>query len=249
MLRFAIPLLAASSLSALAAAQTIPNWSYQGKTGPVFWSKISPEYSACSKGQQQSPVDIRNARLDKALQPLQFHFLAGPVTVVNTGNTIQVRVDPGSTLLTGGVRYELQSFEFHDPSEHTIHNKLSDMELDMMFRSADGKQAGVAVLMNEDEGYPNATLATLWQNLPARRGQSEKIADMVNAGGLLPGDRGYWTYMGSELTPPCSEGVRWFVFEQPVTISRSQYNAFVALYRRNTRPTQDMHGRKIEANE
>ena len=37
---------------------------------------------------------------------------------------------------------------------------------------------------------------------------------MVNAGGLLPADRGYWTYMGSELTPPCTEGVRWFVFEQ-----------------------------------
>lgn len=235
------------SLASLASAQA--NWSYQGKTGPVYWSKISPDYSACSKGQQQSPIDIRNARLNTALQPLQFHFLAGPVTVTNTGNTIEVHVDPGSFMVADGVRYELRSFEFHNPSEYTIHNKLSDMEVDMEFRSADGKEADLAIRLNEDEGFPSATLATLWQHLPARPGQSEKITEMVNPGGLLPADRGYWTYMGSELKPPCTEGVRWFVFEQSISISRSQYNAFAALYKRNTRPTQDLHGRKIEANE
>lgn len=237
------------SLAGLASAQANPNWSYHGKTGPVFWGKLSPDYSACSKGQQQSPIDIRNARLNTALQPLEFHFLAGPVTVTNTGNGIEVQVDPGSSMVADGVRYELLSVSFHNPSEHTIHNKLSDMEADMMFRSADGKQAGVAVLLNEDEGFPNATLATLWQHLPARPGQSEKVTEMVNPGGLLPADRGYWTYMGSELTPPCSEGVRWFVFEQSISISRSQYNTFIALYTRNTRPTQNLHGRKVEANE
>ncbi len=245
----ALALLVLSTVSALATAQANPNWSYQGKSGPAFWGKISPDYSACSKGQQQSPVNIRNARLNTALQPLAFHFLAGPVTVTNTGNSIQVHVDPGSALIADGIRYELISFTFHSPSEHTIRNKLSDMEVDIMYRSADGKQAGVAILLNEGEGFPNATMATLWQHLPARAGQSDKVTDMVNPGGLLPADRGYWTYMGSELTPPCTEGVRWFVLEQSVSISRSQYNAFAALYTRNTRPTQDLHGRKIEANE
>lgn len=235
--------------SSAAVAQNPPNWSYVGKTGPVFWSKISPAYSACSKGHEQSPVDIHNARLNKALPPLDFHFLAGPVTLTNTGNTVQMHVDPGSTLTFDGVPYVLQGLDFHAPSEYTIRNKLSDMEVDMMFRSADGKQAGLAVLLNEDLGSPNATLATLWEHLPTKAGRSQKIADMVNPGGLLPGDRGYWTYMGSELAPPCTEGVRWFVLEQPISISRSQYNAFIALYRRNTRPTQDLHGRKIEGNE
>jgi len=65
----------------------------------------------------------------------------------------------------------------------------------------------------------------------------------------LPADRGYWTYEGSELTPPCTEGVKWFVFENPVSISRDQYNAFANLYKLNSRPLQVPHGRKIEANE
>ena len=90
---------------------------------------------------------------------------------------------------------------------------------------------------------------TLWEHLPAKPGTTAKITDMVSAGGLLPSDRGYWTYIGSEVTPPCSEGVRWFVFEEDLSISRSQMRAFTDLFRMNTRPVQDAHGRKIEANE
>jgi carbonic anhydrase len=72
---------------------------------------------------------------------------------------------------------------------------------------------------------------------------------MVSAGGLLPGDLGYWTYVGSEVTPPCTEGVRWYVLENDLSISRSQWQAFTRLVRMNTRPVQDPHGRKIEASE
>ena len=72
---------------------------------------------------------------------------------------------------------------------------------------------------------------------------------MVNPGGLLPGDRGYWTYMGSLTTPPCTEGVRWFVFEQPISISRTQLRAFADALQDQLPPVQDTHGRRIEANE
>jgi carbonic anhydrase len=43
--------------------------------------------------------------------------------------------------------------------------------------------------------------------------------------------------------------VRWFVFEQEMTISRDQLRAFAALFKVNSRPLQDAHGRRIEANE
>jgi carbonic anhydrase len=55
--------------------------------------------------------------------------------------------------------------------------------------------------------------------------------------------------MGSLTTPPCTEGVRWFVFEQQVTLSRDQLRAFANIYKMNTREIQDPHGRRIEANE
>jgi carbonic anhydrase len=123
------------------------------------------------------------------------------------------------------------------------------MEVHLLHRSADGKLAVVAVRLNEDAGNPNAVLATLWPHLPMKAGASEKVTEMVNPGGLLPADRGYWSYLGSLTTPPCTEGVRWFVLEQELSISRDQLRAFAGLFRVNTRPLQDAHGRRIEANE
>jgi carbonic anhydrase len=43
--------------------------------------------------------------------------------------------------------------------------------------------------------------------------------------------------------------VRWFVLEQEVTLSRDQLRAYTNLFKMNTRPMQDPHGRHIEANE
>jgi carbonic anhydrase len=235
--------------AALLAAQNGANWSYQGKTGPIVWGKLDPAYQACSKGHEQSPLEIRNTRLDKSLQPLEFHYVAGPMTLVNTGRGIVARVDPGSTMVANGVRYQLIEIQFHHPSEHSIKGKFADIEVELVHRSDDGKTAIVAVLLNQDRGFPNALLASLWPHLPTQPNTSAKVADLVSAGGFLPADRGYWTYLGSELEPPCTEGVRWFVFEQDLSISRQQFRAFSNLYKMNTRPVQDAHGRKIEASE
>lgn len=236
-------------VASLAAAQTTAHWSYLGNEGPLRWGKLDPAYRACSQGREQSPVDIRKAKLNPSLQPIEFHYLGGPVTLENNGHTVVAHVDPGSYIVAGGVRYDLIQFDFHHPSEEAVRGKLSDMDIQLVHKSADGKLAVVVVRLSEDMGFPNATLATLWLHLPQKPGQTEKITAMVNPGGLLPPDRGYWTYMGSLTTPPCTEGVRWFVLEQELTISRRQLQAFAALYPMNTRPLQDLHKRKIEANE
>jgi carbonic anhydrase len=237
------------SATTLAAAQDGANWNYEGKTGPLVWYRLDPAYQACSKGHEQSPLDIRGARLNKALQPLRFHYIAGPMTLENTGRGIVAQVDPGSWMEADGVRYELKELDFHRPSEHPVRGKLSDMEVDLVHRSADGKEALVAVRLNQDRGAPNALMATLWDHLPKTAGAKTRVTDMVSAGGLLPSDPGYWTYVGSEVTPPCTEGVRWFVFEEDLSMSREQLRVFTSLYRMNTRPEQDAHGRRIEANE
>jgi len=235
--------------ASLAAAQTGANWNYEGKTGPVVWGRLDPAYVACSRGQEQSPLNIKGARLNQDLRPLEFHYIAGPMTLENTGRGIVAHVDPGSSMVADGVRYNLVELDFHHPSEHLVKGKPSDMEVDLVHRSDDGKMAIVGVRLNQDRGFPNSFLAALASHLPTKPGTSAKISDMVNAGGLLPSDRGYWTYTGSEVTPPCTEGVRWFVFEQDLSLSRDQLRTFVNSFKTNIRTIQDPHGRKIEANE
>ncbi len=243
--------LGVASLAAThASAQTTTPWDYEGKRGALVWGKLDPAFKACSQGHEQSPIDIRGARLNTALPPIEFHYVAGPVTLVNTGHTIQVRPDPGSYIVVGGVRYNLVQFLFHHPGEEAVKGKLTDIDIHLVHQSADGKQVVIAIRLTEDlTTPPNAVLATLWQHLPTKAGVSEKVPEMVNPGGLLPADRGYWTYIGSLTAPPCTEGVRWYVFEQEMTLSRDQLRAFAALFKINSRPLQDPHGRRIEANE
>ena len=67
----------------------------------------------------------------------------------------------------------------------------------------------------------------------------------MNALRLMPA--GYYTFQGSLTTPPCSEGVRWFVLKTPMKITESEIMAFGKLYPMNARPIQPLNGRAIEA--
>ena len=241
----AVGMLAMGSLAAV--AQQGADWSYEGKTGPLNWGKLDPAYKACSQGKEQSPIDIHGAHLYKKLQPIEFHYISGAMTLTNTGHTVQVTPPPGSYIVVGGTRYDLVQFHFHHPGEESVKGKLPDLSLHLVHKSADGKMAVVAVRLNE--GNANALLAALWEHLPRTAGNTDKLTESMNPGGLLPTDRGYWTYEGSLTAPPCTEGVQWFVMQQEVGISRTQLRTFAALYKVNSRLEQPAHGRKIEASE
>ena len=253
-MRFAALTVVALGLATVAAAQTAvapttAHWSYEGKTGPLVWGRLDPSYKACSQGREQSPIDVRGARLNKALQPIDFHYIAGPVTLEHKGHTIVAHVVPGSYIVAGGVRYDLVQFHFHHPSEEAVKGKLTEMDVHLVHKSADGKLAVVAVRLREDVEAPNAVLAALWPHLPKKAGDTEKVKDFVNPGGLLPADRGYWSYIGSLTTPPCTEGVQWLILEEDLSLSRDQWQTFARLFKVNSRPLQDGHGRRIAASE
>lgn len=235
--------------AAQSAAHGDTHWDYAGKYGPVNWGKIDPSYKACSAGKEQSPIDIHGAKRVKGLQPIEFHYRTGPATVEHEGHAIDVDFGRGNYIVLDGAQYELQSVHFHRPSEHAVKGRLADMEAHFVHRSADGKLAVISVLLNEDINTPNPLLATLWTNLPQTEGQSSKVTESVNPGALLPASRAYWTYTGSLTVPPCTEGVKWFVMQQPMTVGRTQLRAFQAVVPLTARPLQDARGRKIEASE
>lgn len=237
------------SCTVSASAQKADSWNYFGKTGPLGWGKLDSSYKACSNGREQSPLDIHGTHLNKDLKPIEFHYLTGYETIENNGRTIVVHVNPGSYIVAGGTRYNLVQYEFRTPSEETVKGRYTDMGVQFLHKSADGQQAIISVRLAENQDAPNALLATLFAELPRKAGDTVKIKDMVNPGGLLPPDRAYWTYMGSLTTPPCTEGVRWFVMQQPLTLSRTQLRSYSSLFRMNTRPLQDANGRQIEASQ
>jgi carbonic anhydrase len=233
----------ASAQAAAASSDNASHWSYAGKGGPANWGRLDKSYTACSLGKDQSPIDIRGARYDKSLKPIEFHYMAVEAEVVNNGHTVQVNLPAGSYVLVDGHRYDLVEYHFHHPSEEAVKGKLSDMDVHLVHRDAEGKLLVIAIRLNE--GRANAAIAALWAAMPVKAGDRKKTTDYVNPAGLLPADRNYWSYEGSLTTPPCTEGVRWLVFEQEVELDRTQLRNFGALYPHNARPIQTPREHKI----
>ena len=228
-------------------AQWKAPWSYEGEKGPAHWGDLDPDYATCNSGKEQSPIDIRSATKAE-LPAIRFEYKSGPLKIINNGYTaVRVNYAPGNRnfLIVGDKRYELTQFHFHHPSEEYIHGKPSDMVIHLMHASSDGKVAGVAILLKA--GSANATIQQLWKYMPQTQGKEQEISGVeVNPSGLLPKDTAYYTYMGSQTAPPCTEGVTWFVLKSPMDISQEQIGAFAKLYPHDVRPLQPLNGRVVQ---
>jgi len=230
--------------AAPAAAESDAHWSYSGETGPAHWGALSGDYGACSAGHEQSPIDIGRTFHASSAAPRMLYGPA-PLKVVNNGHTVQVNFDPGSTLVTDGKTYTLVQVHFHSPSEHRIEGKTYPMEAHLVHRAEDGSLAVVAVLLAE--GAANAFLDRIWPGLPAEVGREAQVPEVsVDAADLVPERSGFLYYEGSLTTPPCTEGVRWFVMDSPGTVSKVQVDRFRALEHENARPVQSLGGRQVE---
>jgi carbonic anhydrase len=228
---------AAIWMPAAANAQWRTQWTYEGATGSEHWSELDPNYAVCNVGKEQSPIDIQNV-VKADLPPLRFEFKSSPLKyLVNNGKTIRVNYHnapgTGDFLQVGDTRYQLMQFHFHRPSEEYIHGKRFDMVVHLMFQAADGKAAGVAVLMQS--GKASGIVQQLWAHMPETESkvlpdfshQEQEIAGVeVNPAGLLPRNLAYYMYAGSVTAPPCTEGVIWYVLKTPVDISPKQIQAF-----------------------
>jgi carbonic anhydrase len=222
-------------------------WDYEGPRGAEHWSELDPAYGICNRGQEQSPVDIRDPQKAK-LPALRFEYASEAVNyVINNGHTIRVDYhDPagrGSYLVVGNKRYQLAQFHFHRPSEEYVNGKPYDMVLHLMHRGADGEIVGVAVFL--EAGALNHAIQRIWDHMPLREGQNAVPGLELNPAELLPHDRAYYSYRGSQTAPPCTEGVTWYVLKTPIQIARQQIEAFAALYPHDVRPLQPLNGRKV----
>ena len=218
-----------------------PHWGYEGEMGPEKWGK---EFPTCAAGKSQSPLDIKNPFV-KTRMVVTADYKEGPLKILNNGHTIQVVVTPGSKLRVDGVAHDLLQFHFHRPSEEKIDGKPMAMVVHFVHKNASGKLAVLGVLLKE--GNENPGIKTLWANLPKEEGV-EYAPDGVNfnPGNLLPREFDYYSYEGSLTTPPCTEGVRFFILKTTVNIAKEQVQAFP--FKMNARPVQPLNGREILTN-
>ena len=165
---------------------------------------------------------------------------------MNNGHTVQVDAVGSGVLMIGSDRYVLQQFHFHSPSEHTVDGRSYPLEAHFVHKAADGKLAVIGVLF--EQGAENAALVPFWKSLPPSAGAPVDLGrGGVNVAAFLPPRHDVYRYAGSLTTPPCSEGVKWFVMKDHVTASAAQIAAFRAVVKRDNRPVQPLNDRAVYA--
>jgi carbonic anhydrase len=246
-----------------------PKWSYSGDTGPKHWGNLAPAstpwyYWLASNGENQSPVDIVPSSILRVTNPPTVEYSYdehSTFDIINNGHTIEVVDPPPYTnwITIDNTQYYLMQFHFHSLSEHTVKGthypnvKKGHYPMEVHFvhndnpTGPDGKLAVIALFIKQGTDE-NLSFKPIW-NMISKAGSSPQILPgFNNINPLLPSNdqRQNYQYNGSLTTPPCSEGVRWFVLKKPVEMSKTQINLFQKhAYNNNYRPTQPLNARHI----
>ncbi|KAL8622204.1 hypothetical protein ACOMHN_053006 [Nucella lapillus] len=226
-------------------------WSYHGISGPDYWGLVNAQWGLCSKGQYQSPVNINPRALlfDPNLRPLRLDHHRVDGHLINTGNDITFRVDPGFEppfLLAGGPLsyvYRVQYIKVHlgrvdqIGSEHTVGGRPFPMEVQILayndlyetFDDAALQSHGLAalsvfVMIGEKSNKVFHMLAGATSRIP-HAGRNVSIPGL-SIPGLLPDTQRFMTYQGSLTQPGCYETVTWIILNKPIYVSKDDLSRF-----------------------
>ena len=226
-------------------------WSYHGAgESPADWGTLMGD-GVCGMGMSQTPIDIVDSATVVGTKALAFanYDKAIPFDLLDNGHALQINyagtmsaVDP--QIAYDGKTYYLAQFHWHSASEHAMNGGAQLFEVHFVHKAADGALAVVGVLFKS--GAENATLADLMKRDPGHE-KEVSCADTVTPASLLPASRGFYHYSGSLTTPPCSEGLNWFVMTDTLEASAQQQTTYQAGFLGTTnRPLQPLDGRIVE---
>lgn len=217
-------------------------WGYDGPGAPQHWASLREEYAPCGKGRQQSPVDIAGYEKNDP-GSLSFSYCIDAKAVRNDGRFVHIDFPAGNTLGAGRQTYQLQSAHFHSPSEHRIDGSSFAAELHLVHADDHDNLAVVGVLFRL--GAVNPMMQAILDAAPAG-GETAVDGFTLDAEAFLPDNLGYFRYDGSKTTPPCDEGVSWYVMREPKTISAEQVESLQTWSDGpNNRPVQPIGDREI----
>jgi carbonic anhydrase len=243
------------------------NW---GELDPSFrtcGAILTPPGSFVATGLKQSPVDIitANATVTR-LKRLMFRYRPMPLEIENKGHVIEVAVPAAEAgvsqlRILGHLPYNLLQFHFHAPSEHTINGTPAAMEVHFVHQNAVGEIAVVGVLMNAVPTGGNPVVDEIFSYAPTSSSSAGFGAGAANGARVeVPGVevdplevlpelalRGsYYTYSGSLTTPPCTEGVRWFVLKEPITVTQATVDAYHSIIAMFPGYTSNINNRPVQ---
>ena len=200
------------------------NWQVEGFHSPV-----------CLEGREQSPIDLpsngglSDDTLTFTISEHQNYTEEDDLVNKKKTHTIEHGLGSGALDIVFPLgdeeRFMAAQFHAHAPSEHTVDGVFRDLEIHFVHVHPDGDRFAVIGVFFDVGPEENPFIAQLGYE-SADNEENEIGALDVDA--FLSGinTENYWHYDGSFTTPPCTEGVEWFVMKEVQSISQDQLDAF-----------------------
>ena len=197
----------------------------------------------CSRGRDQSPIDISNphnrAVVDDKAFKISYPKVIDGCTIENNGhgspqinmpralNSSQSESLLFPSVSLNGHSYNLVQVHFHCPSEHSFEGYHGDVEAHFVHADDKGRFLVLAIIMQSNGGKAKLAalsklLQTALEQVPDSPGRADKLVkttiklhEMIMDGS----NQHYYNYKGSLTTPPCSEPVEWIVRAEPQNVS------------------------------
>lgn len=214
-------------------------WNYEN----TEWEQIGD--NECSSA-VQSPVDINTEEVIEArLSNINYEYEPFPMRIVDNGHTIQIFGTESSYITVEGKRYQFKQFHFHNPAEHTLNEKVFPMEMHLVHQEEGTSNLVVLGIFIEEAAETNPLLEKVFVEFPQEKEQEITTNVNINLSDYIPPSQTFYTYIGSLTTPPCTVGVDWIIFNDPIKASGEQLQKFASVYANNARPVQPLNNRRV----
>lgn len=197
-------------------------WAYEAS---YDWGRLSEDFHLCQMGSQQSPVPLL---LTQGLSLNHMPHFSFPNET--HGEFFNWGYGPAMTFAHAAGNYStLPSFTFdengtnetvymtgwhiHSPADHSVQGDRSKSELHFVHVNAKGAARSVLAFRID----PGNTESAFFDQLPEMisfRNSTTRVNATMNPSLALDEVKHFeefWTYKGSLTSPPCTEGIRWFI--------------------------------------
>lgn len=217
------------------------DWSYLGKRGPENWGSLKGGriYRFCAIGYNQSPINISEKFLD---DDLEFYYSDLGVEKKKERFFLEIDFFDRGYLKRRGRKFFARNIIFHHPSEHQINGEKSSLEMQIYHKSDDEQWLAIALFLEIAE-EENNNFDDLIKFISSKEKESK-----INLEKIVNSSFNFFFYDGSFTTPPCHEGVKWYVAKEKIKISKKQMNLIIknAIFTTpNIRPIQEFHPEKF----
>lgn len=229
-----------------------PPWFYDGPSGPAHWHALDNRFASCGAGDRQSPINVvvTPPRAAGTVMRDLARPEGGLFHVEVNANNVPMQCDSASTcgrLQWANTTYALLDIHAHVPAEHQLNGRSFPLELHAVHVSADTQEIAVVGMLFDYLGAPHPLLQRL---LDAKAAETNVTVAAGEWDNVMRPESGFCHLEGSLTTPPCTEGLNWFLQTDVLSVSRVQVSEFAAIRGEgpaagNARPLQDTNGREV----